>query len=497
MICLLTGCEAPTASNDPVNEDQTTALYDDTVITEVDTVAIEQKILSAFAVEYSYYNDSLNKEVKAIHYDAVIDCKLNLNGDEWLDYFVIDGFGGGVSAGYFYDGKTGEEILGKENDDFISSGPGREIRTRLIDVDLEDDQQELVVITGGGGTIGLYYYCNVFRYDFDSGTYKSIFSETISSVNWEPEGSPHYVNYIDLLYSESLFAGDFIVQKGEKYETEEFDPTAIKPLKQCQQYHYVFESYFDEFRIDRVTCIGQDLSNEVEDQLALLNDRDAWDEQPDEMLDLVYEVGELLEAQMKKGLLTITDDTEHLNFTASNDGRLNMVTYTYPSGGTAGTIHYPILQWEKADGTYGTDAFYPIEDSKHFGFEVDFYDIQPLPYYEKDLYVLIGTQKGSSSYFSAYAVVIEVKDDSLMFDYPAFDDAYSVLIFGDDINDTEQFCIACMDYDAKNNTLTIEEVGESDEVLMMNNSTNPKEKAIDEKGTIVFEFKNGSFQIQN
>jgi hypothetical protein len=179
-----------------------------------------------------------------------------------------------------------------------------------------------------------------------------------------------------------------MVQKGEEFETEEFDPLAINPVSPSQQFHYVYDSYYDEFMIDRVTCVGQKINPKTAETLERLNDWDEWGKYPDGLLDLVGKVGVDLEQQMKQGLLTITDDTEYLNFTASDDGRVNMVTYTFPSGGTAGTIHHPILQWEKADSTYATRALYPkSEASEYLSWETNFYDIQQLPYDEKDLYV--------------------------------------------------------------------------------------------------------------
>jgi hypothetical protein len=84
----------------------------------------------------------------------------------------------------------------------------------------------------------------------------------------------------------------------------------------------------------------------------------------------------------------------------------------------------------------------------------------------------------------------------LILDYPAFEDDYSVLVFADDINEEEQFCIACMDYDPKNKTLTIEKMGKSDHMYVMENSSNPKEKEIKKQGIVVWEFKDGEFVLQ-
>ncbi|MFT5820916.1 MAG: hypothetical protein ACI8ZM_002164 [Crocinitomix sp.] len=480
----------------PLVADVINEVVEDSIIIEIDTVRIEQKILSQFGEEYSYFDDSLNIEVSGIHYHVALLHKFNFNGDEWLDYFVVEDHGGGPTSGYFYDGSTGDLIAGRTDEDFISSGAARDIEVKIIDVNCEDDQQELVVITGGGGSIGLYYFCNIYRYDNESNTARNIFSETISAVNWDEEESKD-VNYIDVFYNDSACVNEITVQKGAEYPSDDFDPTAIKPFKESQVYHYVYDEYENQFLLDRVNCLGKNIDNETVNQLAKLNDWDTWDNDPDELLDLVDIVGINLEEQMKTGLLTITDDTEYINYTASDDGRVNMVTYTFPSGGTAGTIYHPILQFEKADGSYETKTFYPIEsEDEYLSWEVNFYDIQRLPYYEKNLYVLIGTRKGSSSHFSAVAMVIELKDDTLILDYPAFSDAYSVLVFADDIGDDDQFCIACMDYDATKNAIIIEEVGKSDHLFMMENTIDPKEREVDQKGIVVWEFKDGKFELQ-
>ncbi|NOQ72483.1 MAG: hypothetical protein GQ574_10805 [Crocinitomix sp.] len=490
---LLFSCgESPEKS--PLVEDLINEVLEDTIITEVDTVAVEQKILSEFAEEYSYFDDSLNKKINGIHYDAIVDCKLNFNGDEWLDYFVTDGYGGGVSGGYFYDGKTGDLIEGKTNEDFISSGAGRTIVAEIIDVNCTDNQKELVVITGGGGNVAAYYFCNIYRYDIDSNAFKNIFCETISAVNWDDADESKYVNYIDVFYNDSACVNEIIVQKGVEYETKDFDPTAIKPFRESQQYHYVYDDYEDQFLLDRVNCLGKKIDNETVVQLAKLNDWYDLDADPFELIDLI---GKGLVQQLNKGLLNINEDTENINFTASKDGRVNVVTITYPSMGTAGTINLPILQWEKSDGTYGAKALYPDDaDSSFSGLEVDFYAINQLPYYGRDLYILTGNQRASGMVYLAYALVIEIKDDEVILDLPAFFNSSPILSFYDDLEGSESYCIACMDYDAKNYTITIEGVDSLDNIFIMENSGDNKEKEIHEKGNVVFEFKHGGFELQ-
>ena len=104
--------------------------------------------------------------------------------------------------------------------------------------------------------------------------------------------------------------------------------------------------------------------------------------------------------------------------------------------------------------------------------------------------------KGSSSQYSAYAMVVELKEDELIVDYPAFTDSSAILAFYDDLNDTEEYCIACMDYDPKNYTITIEEVDSLDGVFVQKNSWSSTEKEIKEKGDVVFKFENGKFELQ-
>lgn len=493
-------CGGPNHSetNELSDDNVETKLDQDTIVADVDTVAIEEKILSQFAEEYSYFDDSLKKEVTGVHYHVATNIKLNFNGDEWLDYFIVEDHGGGPTAGYFFDGKTGDLIEGETDEDFISSGAAREIRAEVINVDCDDNQQELAVITGGGGTLGLYYFYDIYQFDAINKNVKSIFSETISSVNWDEEEESEWISEITFYGDDSICRNAILVQKGAWKEGKEYDPVnGIQPIKNTQQYHYVYEGYFEEFRIDRINCSGQSINNETLDQLARLNDWEALRNEPDELMELTSVVGDELTEQMQNGLLTINDSHQNLNFTASLDGRLNIVTYTFPSGGTAGTIHYPILQWEKSDGTYGTKTLYFQEyESEYYGWAVDFYDINKLPSYEKDIYLLIGSLKGSSSQYSAYAMVVELKDDELILDYPAFMHSSAILAFHDDLNDADEYCIACMDYDPKNYTITIEEVDSLDEIIVQENSWSSTEKEIKEKGDVVFKFENGKFELQ-
>ncbi len=480
------------------NERLETEPEHDTIAMDVDTLGVEEKILSQFAEEYSYFDDSLKKEVTGVHYHVATNIKFNFNGDEWLDYFIVEDNGGGPTVGYFFDGKTGDLIEGETDEVFISSGTARDISVEVINVDCEDNQQELAVITGGGGTLGLYYFYNIYQFDAINKTVQSIFSETISSVNWDEEEESEWINKITFYGDDTICRNAILVEKGAWIEGDEYDPVnGVQAIENTQQYHYVYEEYFEEFRIDRINCNGQSIENEMLDQLARLNDWEAWENEPDELERLLDVVGEELVKQMQKGLLTINDSHQNLKFTASKDGHVNIVTYTFPSGGTAGTIHHPILQWEKPDGTYGTKTLYFQEyESEYFGWTVDFYDINKLPSYEKDLYLLIGSLKGSSSQYSAYAMVVELKEDELIVDYPAFTDSSAILAFYDDLNDTEEYCIACMDYDPKNYTITIEEVDSLDGVFVQKNSWSSTEKEIKEKGDVVFKFENGKFELQ-
>lgn len=139
---------------------------------------------------------------------------------------------------------------------------------------------------------------------------------------------------------------------------------------------------------------------------------------------------------------------------ASVDGKIRLYTYSFHSGGTRGEVDLPIIQWKKSDDSWG---------AYELPYEMHFYSIDRLES-ERTLYLLSGMEKGSSRLFVAMSLVIRIKNDYLILDYPAFFNESSSLVFFDDISSGDGDCIACMEFDPKTQSISVEKLGNEDEV---------------------------------
>ncbi|MGI4759337.1 MAG: hypothetical protein ACRYF0_01430 [Janthinobacterium lividum] len=90
---------------------------------------------------------------------------------------------------------------------------------------------------------------------------------------------------------------------------------------------------------------------------------------------------------------------------------LKVFTYYYDSGGTRGTVHRPVLQWQNAAGQ--RFAYAPFE-------ECEFTEIYQLASPGRRQYLLLGNDRGSGQCFLSQAYVIELKGNYLLVSEAAF-----------------------------------------------------------------------------
>ena len=100
-----------------------------------------------------------------------------------------------------------------------------------------------------------------------------------------------------------------------------------------------------------------------------------------------------------------------LSVDSKDAAHFKVYTYSYSSGGTRGTIHRPVFQWQNAAGKLF--AYRPDK-------ECDFSEIYKLATPGRTQYLLLGAEKGDSQCLSYEAHVIELKGNYLLLDNPAF-----------------------------------------------------------------------------
>ena len=212
------------------------------------------------------------------------------------------------------------------------------------------------------------------------------------------------------------------------------------------------------------------------DQLATLNN---WNYEDDLDIDsLVHATGSNLVQLLEQEVLHELDSLDNFSSNSSPDDCLHWYTFFYHSGGTSGYISNTVFQWKKSDGTYGAYAIYPAHPKSKLSLEMSFYESYKLPAKNKNLYLLIGNQKGSSRLEIGTALVVQLKNDYLILDYPAFPNKSTTLSFFDYIDSGEGACIACVEYDEKNSTITINDMGEEDFISCGQHELDTKKKSV-------------------
>ncbi len=225
-----------------------------------------------------------------------------------------------------------------------------------------------------------------------------------------------------------------------------------------------------------------------------LSELRVWDYTNDADVDsLAWETGLQMVALLEQTTLAGLDSLDNITVTTSPDGKINLYTFSYYSGGTAGDIYNPVIQWTKSDGSYGAYALFRAAKSNYFGLETWFDEIYPLPAEGGEFYLLLGKAKGSSRILLEHALVIQQNNDYLILDYPAFLGKASTIGLIDDV--TSKGNTGGMIYNEANATLTINDIGPADEFGFMNDSYGIVEP-ITIDGPIVFAFEGEEFVLK-
>ena len=90
---------------------------------------------------------------------------------------------------------------------------------------------------------------------------------------------------------------------------------------------------------------------------------------------------------------------------------LKVFTYRYSSGGTRGTVHRPVLQWQNAAGQRFA---YAVPE------ECEFIEIHKLAGSGPAQYLLLGEDRGSGKCYFSVAYVIALKGNYLLINSAAF-----------------------------------------------------------------------------
>ncbi len=292
-------------------------------------------------------------------------------------------------------------------------------------------------------------YKNQFRYDVKTKKVQLIGMSRYEFGNAVNDGSGES--------SVNLLTNDYI-GNWNYYDVEKDTLVSIPSIKQKMAFGKIYlENFSDEtyygFAEKCAALFEQGKSLAILDsQLSLLA---AYSEDT-EIIDfdeLQLQAQDNLMTYLKQKRLYDKDSIQNLYIVASADSNVRLHTYAYQSGGTRGEVHNPVIQWKKSDGTFGVYAL---------PYEMDFYSIDKLTSKSHNLYLLTGAEKGSSRLFVAMCLVIQIKNDYLILDYPAFFNGSSDLVYFDDLATGDGSCIACIDYEAKTQTIHIKDLGDED-----------------------------------
>ena len=122
----------------------------------------------------------------------------------------------------------------------------------------------------------------------------------------------------------------------------------------------------------------------------------------------------------------------------SEDDKLRFICYTRWSGGSAGDITYPFIQFKKKNGQLGSYYW----NSLHSG------SIHKLHSKDKDLYLVMYGGTGNTTNGIYGAIVLQLKGNFLIIDYPAFPNSKSKIHLMCPYGDV-------IDFDKKNETINI------------------------------------------
>ena len=158
---------------------------------------------------------------------------------------------------------------------------------------------------------------------------------------------------------------------------------------------------------------------------------------------LMFLTGKRLLKFSKRKVIEELDSLDNFDRLSSKDSKINVYGYSYTSGGSGGPVSRSVIQWKKNDGSYGAYELFPTDKKGYNGMETHFYEIYNLPIEDKALYLLIGIKGKSGRFVQGNALVIQIKNDYLILDYPAFMGKASYLYYHDDLSSGESECLGC------------------------------------------------------
>lgn len=98
--------------------------------------------------------------------------------------------------------------------------------------------------------------------------------------------------------------------------------------------------------------------------------------------------------------------------TSYGDSLIRIYTFSLYSGGSRGSINYPIIQWKKPDGSFGAYNLSKKINSH-------FYEIIKLKSKYKNLFLVFGVERGNISHIYYTVFIMQFNKDYLILDYPA------------------------------------------------------------------------------
>ncbi|QHI37501.1 hypothetical protein IMCC3317_28800 [Kordia antarctica] len=137
-----------------------------------------------------------------------------------------------------------------------------------------------------------------------------------------------------------------------------------------------------------------------------------------------------------------------LAITSLENNSLKIYNFGYDCGGTRGFITHPVVQWKN-----NQNKLFSYNFSKDIN--CSFYEIHQLNHPSKQLFLLIGQERGSGACLQNIVYCLEIKDDDLIVDNPFFINRPYInlcnVVF--DFNQDTQELIGNEDYNGANNLI--------------------------------------------
>jgi hypothetical protein len=243
-------------------------------------------------------------------------------------------------------------------------------------------------------------------------------------------------------------------------------------------------------------AFSQEVNENVENSIKGLSD--TGDEKRWNSDSVLTDIGKQLVATLKKTGTNPYAKSNYIQKVSSKDKVIEIYTFSYETYGTRGTVHNPVIRWRNSNGTFGAYALFPVEGRKTAikGIEMEFTEVHRLPSPNRTLYLLIGSERGDTHVYEGMAMVVEIKGNQLLLNYPAFFGLSPILIYNDDLTESAGACLACIHYSPASKTLSIDQLDQQDSIWVYDGKETKKNVGrLSSKKRVNFTF-NGSRFIQ-